>query len=217
MATVRFSSGLKRSILRAAGDLYDERINAAKGDFPDTWGDTIYALMFKDTVARMDALPDNYMDETASISIWGFEGAGWDTTINHGLNLRLSRSRRFPSNAMQEIHGVVTTPSYGALMLDADDSRWGAFKAEYLAYCEAIAAIDAECETFRSGVEKVIETYSTLAPALKAWPALWDLLPEETKMRHKEIKERQTRTPAIEGDVDLGRMTAAVTLNKLTR
>ena len=59
-------------------------------------------------------------------------------------------------------------------------------------------------------------TYSTLAPALKAWPALWDLLDEDTKERHKKIVERKKKDTDDIG-VDLNSMTAAVTFSKLTR
>ena len=61
-----------------------------------------------------------------------------------------------------------------------------------------------------------METYTTLAPALKAWHTLWDLLPDEAKERHKKIVERN-RKDTIDVDVDLNSMTAAVTFSKLTR
>ena len=70
-------------------------------------------------------------------------------------------------------------------------------------------------EEFTDGVGKVIGAYSTLAPALKAWPPLWDLLPDATKERHKEIVERVKKEVVVE-DVDLSSMTTIATLAKLT-
>jgi hypothetical protein len=61
-----------------------------------------------------------------------------------------------------------------------------------------------------------METYSTLAPAIKAWPALWDLVPDEAKERHKKVVER-VKKDASDVGVDLNSMTAAVTFSKLTR
>ena len=74
---------------------------------------------------------------------------------------------------------------------------------------------EAKQAKFVEGINKLMNTYSTLAPALKAFPALWDLVPEEAKERHKKIVER--KKAEVELDVDLNSMTAAVTLNKLTR
>ena len=233
MATVRFSEELKNSILNTASALYEDRSNAAESNHPSTWGDTVYNLMFKDTSVQMEALPRGYFSEIESITLAGFKGDGWDTNINCSPNrLALSRKRRTPVDIQrldesQPRHGLVDRGrgghgSYGGYILDATDPRWGAFKAEYLTYCTAIKAIDTECRAFADGVRAVVNTYTTLAPALKAWPALWDLLPPGAKSRHKEIRERQKRELAPvgvldEAGVDLSKMTAAVTLNKLTR
>ena len=68
---------------------------------------------------------------------------------------------------------------------------------------------------FLEGVTKVITTYSTLAPALKAWPPLWDLVPESAKVRHRTIVDRKKTEVVIEG-VDLDSMTAVSALAKLS-
>jgi hypothetical protein len=47
------------------------------------------------------------------------------------------------------------------------------------------------------------------------WPPLWDLIPEEYKNRHREVKEREKKEVAV--DVDIGSMTAAVVFNKITQ
>jgi hypothetical protein len=66
-------------------------------------------------------------------------------------------------------------------------------------------------------VKAVITSYSTLAPALKAWPPLWDLLGEDVKDKHREVVEREKRDPAaaISGSVDLDRLTALASLSKM--
>ena len=61
-------------------------------------------------------------------------------------------------------------------------------------------------------VSKVCDAYSTLAPALKAWPPLWDLIPEDVKDKHREIKERVKSEAVL--SVDIGKLTALSTTAK---
>jgi hypothetical protein len=61
-------------------------------------------------------------------------------------------------------------------------------------------------------VKEVCNTYSTLAPALKAWPPLWDLIPEDVKDKHREIKERIKNEAVL--SVDIGKLTALSTAAK---
>jgi hypothetical protein len=76
--------------------------------------------------------------------------------------------------------------------------------------------VEAKQEKFLEGINKLMETYSTLAPALKAFPALWDLVPDEAKERHKKIVERKKAEVDVDS-MDIQGMTAAVTFSKLTR
>jgi hypothetical protein len=217
MATVRFSDEMRTSILRNARSLYDEQVGTAKDDFPkERWGNEVYNLMFKDTMAQMNALPDGYLKASDNLGITGFSGG--DRSDDVEIRFAYSPARRVPENFREAKGlGIVKASTYGMHRLDATDPRWDTFKAEYLAYTTALAKVYAERDVFIKGVNEVINAYSTLAPALKAWPALWDLVPEQYRTRHKTIVERKTADPKIEADVDLNRMTAAVTLSKLTR
>jgi hypothetical protein len=61
-------------------------------------------------------------------------------------------------------------------------------------------------------VYKICNTYSTLAPALKAWPPLWELIPENVKDTHRKIVERTKNDVVL--DVDIGKLTALSTAAK---
>jgi hypothetical protein len=69
---------------------------------------------------------------------------------------------------------------------------------------------------FVKGVEDIIKNFSTLAPALKAWPPLWDLIPRDKQEKHKEIVERKSNKP-VALDMDTSSLTAAVTMAKLVK
>ena len=89
-------------------------------------------------------------------------------------------------------------------------------KDEFKEYNRKVFEIRNKQEKFLEGVNKIMDTYSTLAPALKAWQPLWDLLDDNTKERHKKVVERKKSSDADLG-VNLNDMTAAVTFSKLTR
>jgi hypothetical protein len=102
------------------------------------------------------------------------------------------------------------------LYLDSNNPDFFALREEYQAWKLRKTNVHAKREEFIGMVNKIIESHVTLAPALKTWPALWELLPDETKEKHKEIKERKSRDKTEElEDVDLGKLTAAVTVHKL--
>lgn len=74
-----------------------------------------------------------------------------------------------------------------------------------------------DARTFQNNVSKLIEHYTTLAPALKEWPALWDLLPDYAQVKHKEIREkRQKRSAKEELDLSLDKMTGTVVASKIS-
>jgi hypothetical protein len=64
-------------------------------------------------------------------------------------------------------------------------------------------------------VQKILHAHATLAPALKAWPALWDLLPESVKNKHRlVVSKASSEKPDLDG-VDVASLTATVVMNKL--
>jgi uncharacterized protein (UPF0335 family) len=225
MATVRFSDSLRSDIADNARRMFDERISKAREN-PPNWAGNIYDLAFGESVAKMNEFPDGYFNTDTDINFHGFEGGTWNEELNEGIRMYFSEDkterRRFPhtinklDNATLGVHG---SSSY-SWTLDATDPRWDSIKEEYEKYCRKINKLEQEQKAFVSGVKEVINTYSTLAPALKAWPALWDLVPQDRKEKHREIVERKKASDTAAGlakEVDLSKLTGQVTANKLTR
>jgi len=77
------------------------------------------------------------------------------------------------------------------------------------------AAIE-ERTTFVAGVQTVLDAHATLAPALKMWPALWDLLPDDARTKHKDPSKR-AKPEKVELGVDVRSMTGVVVAHKLAR
>ena len=225
MATVRFSDQLKDNIRNNARAMFKESIDKAKADVPAHWADKFYQSFFPaDVIAKFNALPDYAMEGKTHIDFTGFHNAPEDVvfqTAEHKqpaykcdeVRLEFSKIMPWPSTFKEDVTGYKNSWRQGTA--DFNDSRWDWLKPELKEYVRKIFEQEAKQEKFLEGINKLMETYSTLAPALKAFPALWDLVPEEAKERHKKVVER--KKSEVELDVDLNSMTAAVTLSKLTR
>ena len=228
MATVRFSDELKRDIKNNAENMFSDKLDKAVANVPRSFDpNTIYGLLFKDHLTQMDAMPDGYFDMDDSFIISSIRNGGIPDDMNREqILMDMKRKRPWPRSMNAGVHGLTNDrrSSYGTISLNADDDRWSPeLVADYVTYCTAYNNVMDSRRAFVSGVDAVINTFSTLAPALKEWPALWDLLPNRTKYRHKEIVERKKRVVSVNSDaghhetVDLDSLTAAVAVSKLTR
>jgi hypothetical protein len=224
MATVRFSDELRQRIKHKASQMFDERIKAAR-DNPPNWAGNIYDLAFGENVAKMNDFPAGYFATDNDINLRGFKGKGWDENINENICMYFNEAtdeyRKFPhdiSSVNNESMGLCSA-GYG-WTFNADDPRWDSIKKEYKKYCLKIHKLEKEQDVFIAGVSEVINAYSTLAPALKAWPALWDLVPEDKKDKHREVATRTKASDTAKNlaeEVDLSKLTGHVTADKLTR
>lgn len=68
-------------------------------------------------------------------------------------------------------------------------------------------------------VEELLNSHSTLKPALKAWPALWELLDDHIKERHLREAPKRTKAdgtlPDISDNEAVKRLTAAISMNRI--
>ena len=229
MATVRFSEQLKEEITVSAKAIFKADIAKAKADVPAHWADKMYQCFFPaDVIAKFKALPDYAMEKETAFALTGFANApevGFQTAKYYAkayecdhVKLEFSQALPWPTLFDESITGFKTA-GYGDWktgQANFNDTRWDWLKPEFKKYKHKIFEQEAKQEKFLAGVKSIIKTYSTLAPALKAWPAMWDLLPDEAKERHKKIVEKKKAEVSDIG-ADLDGMTAAVTFNKLTK
>lgn len=220
MATVRFSEQLKSEILGNAKRLFKQQKESAVSSFPDGVADTIYDKFFTaDVVGKMNALPDGFLKTKESIEFSGFQDIPEGVADKHmyttsSVMLTFSSARRWPETWPEQMTGAKI--DWRALRLHWNDDRWDDVKKHVFDYNQRIQTIEQKEETFVEGVKEIINTYATLAPALKAWPALWDLVPDDAKERHKKIVER-VKKEASDITADLNTLTAQVTFSKLTK
>jgi hypothetical protein len=206
MATVRFSKELIDRIEKKAHTIMDVAVERAKDQKPDnSWGQRIYDTLFLEVQPLIAQLPAGWVRTVSNIEI------GEVGSQHCGMTFTLASPQPWP-------WGFPPSPlarkrfSFGDGITLIDNLVWGEFHAEVTAYQQRIQTAVTRRDEFKAMVKEVCGTYSTLAPALKAWPPLWDLIPEDVKDKHREIKERVKSEAVL--SVDIGKLTALSTAAK---
>lgn len=209
MATVRFSKELQEEIIKNAKKVFEKQVQAAKDARPPhSWGNVIYDKLFGHVVPMLNAVPQEFLRMRESVEVQRVGG------LHCNLKFDLTSPRPWP-HEFQDSDLAKKANSYGGEIDLKDDLAWGELHADVKRWKDGIQAAESKRDEFVKQVTQIIEAHATLAPALKMWPALWDLVPEQYKEKHKEIKVREKRE--VEVNVNLGALTAAVTFNKITR
>lgn len=209
MATVRITKELTETVLQSARDKFHDRITKAENSAPTgtEWGDYIYDKIFGKYLPIIQQLPTEFFDERSIITTARIGGQYTNLTFE------MSSPMPWPKNPPADAPAEATGYAASHLTLK-DDLVWGELYADVVAWKTRCAAIRKEAQEFTEGVSKLLSSYSTLAPALKAWPPLWELLPERVQNKHKEITVRNKPEKAAP-DVDTTRLTAVMAASKL--
>ena len=206
MATVRFSKELIDRIEKAAKAKMEPAVNRVKEQKVDNaWGQRIYDTLFLEVKPLIAQLPAGWLRtiETIEISEVGERHCG--------MTFTLVSPQPWP-HVFPDTELARKRSSYGDGLTLKDHLVWGEFHAEVTAYHQRVQEVAKRRDEFVDMVKKVVNAYSTLAPALKAWPPLWELIPEDVKDKHREIKVREKTEVVL--DVDIGKLTAMSTAAK---
>jgi len=213
MATVRFSQELRTQIMRSANNIFHSKIAAVRSrPLPAEWtGDTLYDAIFSEWRTHMEALPKEFF---YSYDNFGLRTVG---SIVVRTGFKLATKRRFPANIPS--NQFVFRSGYGSTnefdLKDHPDSPFRSLIDHFKQIERDAGALEEQRHAFAQGVQKVLDAHATLAPALKAWPALWDLLSEDVKNKHRFVANKANAPkPSLEG-VDVAALTATVVMNKL--
>jgi hypothetical protein len=210
MATVRFSGELKDRIIKAAKAKMQPAVDRAREAKPSNdWGIRIYHNMFGDALNTLKDVPDMWLRKEGSFTVTQVGGV---SLASDYLTFTLAQPMPWPRGSF-EFDTAEPTNSYDTTRIILKyHPVWSEFQDEVTAYCARIGQAMKRRDEFVSAVQQVIDAYSTLAPALKTWPPLWDLIPEDVKEKHREIKTREKTEVSL--DVDLNTLTAMATAAK---
>ena len=200
MATVRFGKELSDRIEKAARAKMEPAINRAREQKLDNaWGQRIYDILFLEAKPLIAQLPAAWLRTVGKIEISMVSGR------HCGMEFTFATPQPWPY-AFPDTELARKNSPYGETLALKDNLVWAEFLAEVTVYRDRVKAAEARRDEFVEMVRKIIKAYGTLAPALKAWPPLWELIPEDVKDKHREIKER-TKTEVVL-EVDIGKLTA---------
>lgn len=210
MATVRFSDELKEAIVKNAEAIFKKQLDDALASYPKDWADRVYERAFAPYISSMNSLPSCFFTTVGTINVSKIGD------MNVGVSCTLTNSRAYPYALPTTDDFPVARTGYDNTSLVLKDiPMFEDIKAEAIAYMERVRTVRERKTIFVEQVKQIINAHATLAPALKLWQPLWDLIPESYKERHRTIVERTKSEVTV--DVDLGSLTAAVVAHKLTR
>jgi hypothetical protein len=208
MATVKFSGELREQIINTAKQKFAVQIQKVTNAHPANaaWGDVIYNEIMKDWLPTMLQLPASFFHERNSIVIVHIGSQ------HVGLEFPFTAAKLFPL-ALPDGAVAAKQNSYNNSFTLKAVPEFDLLVEEVRAWKARIAAATAQQQEFAASVSAVVHGYATLAPALKAWPPLWDLLAEHIKEKHKLIVEREKKEVVL--GVDLDRATALASWTKI--
>jgi len=225
MATVRFSDELRSDIRRNAERLFRSREEAAEAVGADEWPRIVadhYVLAVNNLLGNVpQVIREKFLTYGKTFRLDRFETRVDTTRVDHSVDVAIPMPNVNSDDVARQLGFISYERTYGdtlAVRLDGTDPKWADLYTKAVKRKDDIDALAAEKATFVQNVQRITDSYSTLAPALKAWPPLWDLVPEHKQRKHKEIVERK-RT-AVEDVVDgmnLDQMTATTVASKLRR
>jgi hypothetical protein len=229
MTVVRISDDLISNVKASARNSLAGVRNTALQQLPTSVMDGVYDRTIGLHEADMKRLPSwmfqtwNGMDLEILVTPHAISGTGLPyLAVKNSQTVMFSTPRIMPSpEALSGSKGkLLRNGNYGSGMkyvLTAGDP----FDEELLALAknrnEGIERADKMMNDLAEGLGSVLKQFTTLAPALKACPALWDFLPEETKARHKTIKERPAGNKPDLSEVDTNRIVSLAAIAKMVK
>jgi len=220
MATVRFSDRLREEIVNRAKQKFQLAVDTATNNKPDAtvWGDRLWSLFYSRYESVLLSIPQQFVRKASGFKLGVIHLAtGEELTVD--MDLRFNGDKPWPDATVLGSGLLKSTSTWRdiwniGLEMSGDpvvQELVTLIKTRQAAINEAVKRRD----EFTASVKQVINAHATLAPALKMWPPLWDLLSEDVKNKHREVTERSAKATAETVGVDLNRLTALASLSKM--
>ena len=214
MATVRFSEELRATILKNAGGLYVVRETAALAKRPVNVVERVYDLVMAPYAADIAKLPAEFFRRASVIIISTVADAAIPTPLESAkVEDHYITPSEFPAGSHVTRDAVSSYYSHNQWKLENTPDT-APIIDEIRIWAEGVYKVREERDKFVEGVKSVIAAYETLGPAIKAWPALIDLLPRQARAKHELVVERKKRDEVVI-ETDLNVLTGAVARSKL--
>lgn len=220
MATVKITKDLRQTILDAATTMFNDRRRVAFKLDTRWTAQSLVDFAFQpilDLLKQPDIQP--FLSKTNSVRVQKLNDINpWEgfTAPTACLPLPSGRAYRRHVTNPDGTEGVIDAfKQYDCIALDFDNvHEVSDLRTAIIERDRRIEGIRAQQDEFTEVVRAVLDAHSTLAPALRAWPPLWELLDEKTKARHKEVVTRaKADKPTL--DVDLSKATSILAMKRM--
>jgi hypothetical protein len=207
MAVVRLNKQLRNDIINRAEALMRPAIDRANALIPSgsEWGEKAYRIMFQHELPMIAQAPDHWFKHRTEIEIRGLV-----SDDHRSLQLKLTSPVRWPDTVVE--NEFIEPVQYALGVQVKPHPAWDELRAAYTVYRDAHKAAYEKKAMYVKSVERIINTYSTLGPALKAWPPLWDLLPRTAQNEHYRVdapRKREEKEISVDFDTLTSISTAA--------
>jgi hypothetical protein len=218
MAVVRFSDNLKAEIINKAGTTFAKRETdaLALGIPHHEVREHLVTEGFGPYLSQMQSLPSEFFEVVSHFTLLSFGECTVHMRFEFPNHVRWPRlmnnsyaGMKFRNNGYNN-QAVIYIPD----LTNPEDVRiMDAFKARR----DAMEAVRKAKQDYVQGVTKLCNSFTTLAPALKAWPPLWDLLPDSAVKQHQKITTRDKNSMPDLSGVDLTSLTVQSTIAKMSK
>lgn len=221
MAIVKFSKELQASILVNARTVFAEKRNAAAKLDTHWTAQSLADFAFQPILGALNA-PEvqPFLHKVDSVRVQRIDDAQpWERFGNNSQVTIPAPKRNAIRHLINNPDGsegeVVASYVYDTLALDFHNVHAVLdLKKALDERDKRLAEVKVQTDDFVKVVEAVLNTHSTLASALRAWPPLWELLDEKTKTKHKEVTVKaKADKPVL--DVDLSAATQLLTMKRM--
>jgi hypothetical protein len=223
MGIVRITKDLKTTVCNAALATLSKQHDAARAPLDNGWGLTLYHKAMAPYLPLLTQLPEHWCRQEDTLAIRSVNVTVLDSDPLHDTVARVTASLdqvfnlggphlmplgMFLAGPFARQHSSAST--WNVDCTSTDDPELQEFARLVKERNLRILAVNQRTKEFVHGVEALLSSHATLAPAVKAWPPLWDLLDEDTKERARAVRVKR---PVEEQDT---RMEPVVDTNKLT-
>lgn len=226
MATVKITKELIEKVQGNARNVHGAKIHALNQsvDLCGWTGDKLLALTYGTELLTQLCSPAMapFIKTVTEVNLESVNGqaCGRCFPLTVATPFVVGRGVAFPIKRNGEDVGVATlnnaySTTTGYMRLQVPSDMLNGLDVEFNRLRTAQSALRAVQEDYLVSVRKVLESFTTLAPALKAWPALWELLPFDVKERHKEVREKPASAKPGAPEVDLDKLTAITAAHRL--
>jgi len=212
MATVRITEKLVDSTRGNIEQKFVPAMDAAKASQDTTgWADRIYETVYRDYLPLINALPAKFFGTRDEIEL----KVPYSPFETRTLSLTFAVPRPLPHAMPENLYLEISQPWRNWQYTVKSWAAWPDMGEAYAAWVSRVQRVRDERQTMKQSVHKLLRSHSTLAPCIKKWPALWDLIDDEYRDKHREVVERKGKDSGPEYDLDFDRMTAMVAKAKL--